>query len=455
VFESTTARKLGPAVVAAALLSLLAVAPARGQHAAGSVVSAEGQYQALPPMQAPPTAIRVGLPMPQFNASGELFVQPNVGSAGVGGIGAANGAALGNGSWGVQPASGTQPVESLPAPLSGQQPGYSYQWLPDPAATPANNSVLPGGLLSGDPADVLWPTGEPVIPWEEFAVIKNRPRSPTGEAGIGRERVMCAPFEIDITQPFGNMLLRADAVYNLTEPDRAEYFWGRPGKGPLLPETGVDYQDMRFRLELGGGAFSLATDIPVRFLNPEVNGNNGGLSDIQLVQKTLLMNGQRWQMTQILRTIFNSGNARKGLGTGHVSMEPGFLCRFKVNELTYLHSQWELRFPIAGDPMYSGPSFTWGVGVSHLWYESDTFAMIPTLEFINTYIMDGQVTPPGSPVPVDVRGDGIYNLGPGLRTVWDTGGDLGIVELGVNSFFAVGSDGWFDAMFRFDMRFVF
>jgi hypothetical protein len=42
-----------------------------------------------------------------------------------------------------------------------------------------------------------------------------------------------------------------------------------------------------------------------------------------------------------------------------------------------------------------------------------------------------------------------------LRTVWDTGGDLGIVELGVNGMFAVGSDGWYDALQRFDMRFVF
>jgi hypothetical protein len=309
-------------------------------------------------------------------------------------------------------------------------------------------------LLSSEAAELIW-GAEPIIPWDEVQAIAKRPVSPSGEAGIGRERVMYAPFEIDITQPFGNFLLRADAAYNLTKPDRAEFFWARPGRGPVLPETGVAYQDFHFRMENGGDAFSLATDIPIRLLNPDVNGNNGGIGDIQLVQKTRLMNGERWQMTQILRTIFNSGNARKGLGTGHVAMEPGLLCRFKWSELTYLHSELLIRFPIGGDPMYSAPAWTWGLGMSTVWYETDTIALIPTLEFVNIWIIDGQVTPIGAVAPVDVRGDGIFNLGPGLRMVWDTGGDLGVVEFGGNAMLAVGSDGWYDALVRFDMRFVF
>ena len=105
--------------------------------------------------------------------------------------------------------------------------------------------------------------------------------------------------------------------------------------------------------------------------------------------------------------------------------------------------------------MYSGPVLNWGLGLSTVWYETDTFAIMPTLEFINIWILDGQYTPVGTAVPVDVRGDGIFNLGPGVRTVWDTGGDLGVVEFGCNSMLAVGSDGWYDALIRFDMRFVF
>src|SRR5262245_18726712 len=393
--------------------------------------------------QAPPALapIRVGLPVPQFHPSGELFVQPNVVTSdhyGIMGPDAGFGA----------PPLGANSSFIHPASLDGVEP------LPPPADTGPLPTGLPETLFSSDTADVIWGS-EPLVTWDELHAIAKRPVSPTGEPGLGRERVMYAPFEIDITQPFGNFLLRADAAYNLTKPDRAEYFWARPGRGPILPESGVAYQDFHFRMENGGDAFSIATDIPIRLLNPDVNDNTGGIGDIQLVQKTRLMNGSRWQMTQILRTIFNSGNARKGLGTGHVAMEPGLLCRFKWNDITYLHSEVLIRFPIAGDPMYSGPAWTWGLGVSTVWYETDTFAVIPTLEFVNTWIIDGQVTPIGAVAPVDVRGDGIFNLGPGLRTVWDTGGDMGVVEMGANAMLAVGSDGWYDALVRFDLRFVF
>ena len=179
-------------------------------------------------------------------------------------------------------------------------------------------------------------------------------------------------------------------------------------------------------MENGGDAFSLATDIPIRLLNPDVNGNNGGIGDIQLVQKTRLMDGSRWQMTQILRTIFNSGNARKGLGTGHVSMEPGLFCRYKWSELTYMHSEACSAFPSAA--IRCTPArVTWGIGLSHVWYETDTVAFIPTLEFVTSGFLTAS-SPAGRRPPVDVPGDDIFNLGPGFRMVRDTGGDLGVVE---------------------------
>lgn len=421
-------------VLVAALLAIAGSRPAAAQGPPAPVLVAppDGQQVAGFPPPRPPTL--VGLPIPQINAAGELLVQPNISPPPAG-------YTAGDGAWLVQPAAMQQGVETLPPPAG--EPG------------PSGMFHLPDGILSGDPTDLLWVNQEPLIPWDEFERWRDRPISPTGEPGLGRERVAYAPFEIDISQPFGNILLRSDAAYHLTLPDRAEYFWAKPGRGPKLPERSVSYQDFHARWEMGSDAFSLATDIPIRLLNPEVNGNTGGLGDIQLVQKTRMMDGSQWQITQLLRTVFNSGNARKGLGTGHVSMEPGVLCRYKASDLTYWHSQLKLMFPIAGDPIYSGPALTWGLGLSHVWYETDTVAYIPTLEFINTWILDGQVTtfPPG--VPVDVKGDGIFNLAPGLRIVTDYGGDLGVVELGLNSVFSIGSDGWYDALLRIDLRFVF
>jgi len=443
-------------MLATALLAAFGSLIASGQGPPAPVLVAPPNGQTLPGVPAPRQPTRVSLPVPQFNAAGEMLVQPNVSPAGGATGFPSGGFVTGNGGWPVQPASMDGP-EMLPPP--GQS--WSGALGADPTAGGVFN--LPEGILAGDPSDLLWVNGEPLIPWEEFHEgyhrFKDRPISPTGEPGLGRERVATAPFEIDISQPFGNISLRSDAVYHLTLPDRSEYFWARPGRGPSIPERSVSYQDFRARWELGSEAFSLATDIPIRLLNPEVNDNTAGLSDIQLVQKTRMMDGKAWQITQLLRTVFNSGNPRKGLGTGHIAMEPGVLCRFKYSDVTYWHSQLKLMFPIAGDPMYSGPALTWGLGVSHVWYETDTIAYIPTLEFINTWILDGQVTtfplgiPPG--IVSDVQGDGIFNLAPGLRIVTDYGGDLGVVELGLNSVFSIGSDGWYDALMRVELRFVF
>jgi hypothetical protein len=397
----------------------------------------------------------VGLPVAQVDASGRLVLQPNV----VGRPFLPSAVPLPvvapNRNGPVGPAAAVQDAE-LPPPQAGASPGGPIQpALVQPGVVPPGLS-LP--LLSGEPSDI-WLSGEPLVPWEEiqqeFQAWADRPVSPSGEAGLGRERVMYAPFEIDITQPFGNFQWRTQAAYHLTKPDRAEAFWAGPGRGPPLPESAVDYQEFRLRLETGNDVFSLATDVPIRLLNPEVNGNTAGISDIELVQKSLMINGSRWQMTQLLRTTFNSGSARKGLGTGHVSLEPGMLWRYQYSELTFWHSELKMTFPVGGTPGFAGPLLKWGLGVSHLWYETDTLAYIPTLEFTNIWVLDGQYIPLGGGAPVDVRGDGIFHLSPGLRIVHDTGGDLGVVELGFSSIFALGSDGWYDSLLRFDLRFVF
>ena len=36
----------------------------------------------------------------------------------------------------------------------------------------------------------------------------------------------------------------------------------------------------------------------------------------------------------------------------------------------------EFRFPIAGDPLAGGELIRYGFGVSHLWYDTDTIAII-------------------------------------------------------------------------------
>jgi hypothetical protein len=97
----------------------------------------------------------------------------------------------------------------------------------------------------------------------------------------------------------------------------------------------------------------------------------------------------------------------------------------------------------------------YGFGVSHLLYENDTFAAIPTLEFIGWTEFNGAQTtfPTGLPQPVDTMG--IFNVRPGIRFVRDTGGDLGLFEWGVSAAFGITTNRWYDASVLVEARFVF
>lgn len=42
-----------------------------------------------------------------------------------------------------------------------------------------------------------------------------------------------------------------------------------------------------------------------------------------------------------------------------------------------------------------------------------------------------------------------------MRMVCDTGGDLGLIELGASMPVQLGDNGWYNYLFRFDLRFVY
>src|SRR5690606_11424038 len=130
-----------------------------------------------------------------------------------------------------------------------------------------------------------------------------------------------------------------------------------PPKGPFIPEREVDYFDLRLVTEMATSkAFSITTSLPMRSLDPEINPNTTGFGDMSVTTKTLMVDGRHWQVTQLFTTHINTGSPRKGLGTGHVSLEPGFLGRYKWNDELYLHGRLAFWIPIGGDPAFSGPA---------------------------------------------------------------------------------------------------
>src|SRR5262249_33438461 len=89
---------------------------------------------------------------------------------------------------------------------------------------------------------------------------------------------------IDSAIPTSMLRWRFDAAYDFQHPSRAEFFYaqGKPG-GPGLPrpETSIDYQDISTYLEIAANPWlSGFVDVPCLFLNPQVNANTAGLTDM-------------------------------------------------------------------------------------------------------------------------------------------------------------------------------
>jgi hypothetical protein len=449
--------------------------PSRGQSGSPPVGSSSGTGNIVGarPGQGPesverpqPRPIIVGLPQLRESSGGQLFVEPNVTI-----------------SSDVPPpttrrleASSSPPgpapwwnsaLQRLPGPL-GSLPLFEYpvdedhhvgpEWIGPPVEPygmefPLESSPEPIfgkllGRLHGDDCDCCREQGGPLARrFPTFGMVDEG-------GGIGRERLMFSQFEIDVTQPQNQFQFRIDLASGFRMPDRAEYFFAGPARGPL-PETSVDYQDLRFLMELGGPAFSVATEIPIRILDPVRNPNTAGLSDLNLTTKTVLMTGNDWQLTQIFRTYFNTGSPGKGLGTGHISIEPGMLARYRASDTFYWHGAVQYWVPLGGDPLHSGEILKYGVGWSHLLYDSDTFAIIDSFEVVGWTVLDGQRLDPATGIALPVDGEGVIHCYPGIRFVRDTGGDMGVVEFGVSGTVGFGNSRWMDDLVRLEFRVLY
>jgi|GEM_PF-1573405 len=285
--------------------------------------------------------------------------------------------------------------------------------------------------------------------WTRRGIDRIRSTHQRVDAGLGSLLVADAPLMLETTQPRNQIRLRSDFGYGIAYPDRSEYFWASPIRGPGYVGD-IDYQELAFMFEVGGEAFSLQTELPVRSYDPQFGGGHTALGDIRITQKLRLVNGDDVQITQMLRIHTPSGNTKLGAGTGHVSLEPGGLFRYRYSDWTYLHAELKYLFPISGDPLYSGDVLSYGLGLTSVWYETLTTAVMPTLELTSVNFLTGRKTDFLGPLPVD--GEASFALHPGVRLAWDPGGDMGTMELGFGPAVAFSRDRFSDAMLRFELR---
>jgi hypothetical protein len=197
--------------------------------------------------------------------------------------------------------------------------------------------------------------------------------------------------------------LRADASFNQERPDRAEFFYakcgcfpGAPGMGDK-PEKSVDAGELSLGIEYAPVRnFSLFADVPYRWIDPEVSPNASGLGDIQLGFKYALLASRENYLTLQVRAYAPSGNARKGLGTDHWSIEPGLLYYGRLSERAALAGELRYFRPINGSSGvegfsgdFAGDVIRYGVGLSYDLDSALAVKVSPIIELVGWRVLNG------------------------------------------------------------------
>jgi hypothetical protein len=288
-------------------------------------------------------------------------------------------------------------------------------------------------------------------------------------------------FFVDAARPITQMRVRWDAGLDFTFPDRAEFFWARAdgkGKGPngvdpsrtaivpgtnpvrtiqtqypapYLGETKLRYNELSLYTEGAADKFSLSLEMPYLSVDPDINAHAAGFGDLIIGTKSLLLDCPLMQFSFQFKTFVPTGNFTKGLGTGHVSLEPSLLLALRLTASTYFQAQLSEWIPIGGDPSYEGSILHYHFAVNHiLWRPIHDVQLIGSLEFNGYSFQTGQFTDP-TLGPWQKAGDDAYlSAGPGLRLVI-----CDRIDFGAAAAFAVNDHHGPEQLYRTEFRWRF
>jgi hypothetical protein len=260
-------------------------------------------------------------------------------------------------------------------------------------------------------------------------------------------------FFTDAPRPITQQRIRWDSAWNLILPDRAEYFWSAPPLGPAITgafhaEKRLNYDQLSLYTEVATGKISFFVDMPYRSQEGEETGNAAGFGDINLGTKTLLFDCELIQASLQFKTYLPSGNFGKGLGAGHVSLEPTMLVGIRLAADTYLQTQIGEWIPF-GSPSYSGSILLANASLNQvLWRPLRNVPLIGTFEAQSWSFQHGNYTDPVLGAWQKASGYTYLNVGPGLRLFICDRADVGL-----GSSFAVTQFHWAEYMFRTEFRF--
>ena len=296
--------------------------------------------------------------------------------------------------------------------------------------------------------------------------------------------------------------VRVDGGWGIDAADRAEFFYGACGCARVVPnppanepnpegevlnpnapgptgtwtpgailtspliETDLDYQEIRLDFEYAFRSnFSLFAELPYRSIDGEILPSYSGIADIRAGFKWGLLNNPAHHLTLQVRGYFPTGDARKGLGTDHASVEPGLLYFGQLNDNWTMAAELRYWSPIDGtsgrgtgfSEDYAGDVLRYGVGFGYDYHTASGNTITPVVELVGWSVLGGLMlssadgTPLGTTVPGhgyrEVDGDNIVNLKFGLRFGM---GEKRSIFVGYGT--ALTDDVWYDDIVRLEFR---
>jgi hypothetical protein len=299
-------------------------------------------------------------------------------------------------------------------------------------------------------------------------------------------------FFVDAARPVTQMRLRWDTGWNLTKPDRAEYFWPRErtqpnqleskdpwarhgiGKGPVGITASVFYQDLGLYTEGGTDRFSFFVEVPYRHVSPQTADINFALTPVQVPcrhsnfadmnvgTKAMLLDCELIQITFQFKTFIPTGDFTNGLGTAHVSLEPSLLFNLRLSPKDYLQGQFAYWIPIGGDPVYQGNIFHFHLSCNHvLCCPCPGLRLIGTVEVNEWSVCNGAFTDTSFLAGDPANGNRLSPVAaPAVSTMASAGPGVRLficdkIDLGVGSAFAFTTDHWAKELIRAEFRWRF
>jgi hypothetical protein len=284
--------------------------------------------------------------------------------------------------------------------------------------------------------------------------------------------------------------IRFDDNFEDQFPDRSEFIYAKcacyrglqniippafdpraPGPGPGVPQA-INFQQLYLNAEYSPQRrFSAFVEVPIRWLQPQgfksippFSGfsNQAGLGDVMAGFKLAAVASESTYLTFQFKGYFPSGDASKGLGTNHSSVEPSLLLYHGFSSRFALEGQLGDWHPIggsAGVPItasegFAGDVFFYGIGPSYKLYDGNRVKIAPVVELFGWHVLSGFQTQPITGTvdgaASEVSGMNIVNLKAGLR-----------VSVGSHSSFYVGfgqaltHDDWYKHIVRLEYRYSF